>query len=303
MNLKNIIIVVITACLAAGVLGGVFLYRRYEAREAAQLVAAKKQKEDITVTIPEGWRTSQITEYLEKKTSLQSKFFVTSLKTHPRPRIDGAPAMKLSDSAEEVLVKWEGMLFPDTYRLTDPISADEAVDKFASNFEKKFFTAEEGAVKTLKGYKFQAHGLELSGYEVLILASIIEKETGRNLSTLGDNSRERLQEERKTVAGIFLNRLKIGQALQSDATVNYATGKNVAAASLEDLEKNSPYNTYKYPGLPPTPICNPSLMSLIAAFQPIKTDYLYFLHKQPSGEVVYSKTFDEHVQNKYKYLK
>jgi UPF0755 protein len=92
-------------------------------------------------------------------------------------------------------------------------------------------------------------------------------------------------------------------ALQSDATVNYATGKNLPSPTLADLEVNSPYNTYKHRGLPPGPISNPSLSSLMAAIYPAETDYLYFLHKQPSGEPVYSKTFEEHVANKLKYLK
>ena len=112
-----------------------------------------------------------------------------------------------------------------------------------------------------------------------------------------------LDEERRIVAGIFYNRLNAGMALQSDATINYFTGKNDPSPLLEDLEKNSPYNTYKNRGLPPTPIGNPSLSSITAVLNPTNTDYFYFLHKQPSGEPVYSRTFEEHVANKQKYLK
>jgi UPF0755 protein len=92
-------------------------------------------------------------------------------------------------------------------------------------------------------------------------------------------------------------------ALQSDATVNYVTNKNNPTPTLEDLDTESLYNTYKYRGLPPGPIASPSLSSLLAALYPTDSEYFYFLHKQPSGEPVYSKTFEEHTQNKFKYLK
>ena len=119
----------------------------------------------------------------------------------------------------------------------------------------------------------------------------MEKESGGKGSPSQNIS---LDQERKMIASVFYNRLMIGKALESDATVNYATGKSSPGASSEDLQVNSPYNTYKYPGLPPGPICNPSLGSIQAVLAPIKTDYYYFLHHQPSGEVDFSKTFEEH---------
>jgi len=126
-------------------------------------------------------------------------------------------------------------------------------------------------------------------HEILTLASILEKE----VSTEND---------RKIVADIFYKRLEIGMALQADSTVNYASGKSVPRASGKDLETDSPYNTYKYKGLPPGPICNPSLSAIKAAIYPAKNDYWYFL-TTPDGKVIYSKTHDEHVKAKAKYYR
>ena len=90
--------------------------------------------------------------------------------------------------------------------------------------------------------------------------------------------------------------------LQSDATVNFATQKNQPSPSQADTEVDSPYNTYKYKGLPPGPICNPSLNSIMAALYPTDTDYMYFLHNQKTGQAIFAKTYEEHLKNKQKYL-
>ena len=122
-------------------------------------------------------------------------------------------------------------------------------------------------------------------HDVIIFASVIEGEVPLN----GD---------RGIVAGIFKNRLDINMALQSDATIDYIKGKPEIKHTQEDIEIDSPYNTYKYPGLPEGPINNPSLASIDAAIAPTKTDYMYFLNDVATGETVFSRTFDEHVSNK-----
>ena len=194
----------------------------------------------------------------------------------------------------------EGFLFPDTYRIFKPSgngedeqtsSGNAVIKKMLDNFQ----------IKLPANAEAQAKAQGLSFYQALTLASIVENETGRNAIT--EEQKQALEAERKIVAGIFLNRLRAGIALESDATINYVTGKNEPSPSLADLKINSPYNTYKNRGLPPTPISNPSLSAIMAVLEPAKTEYFYFLHKQPSGEPVYSKTFEEHVQNKFKYLK
>ena len=110
------------------------------------------------------------------------------------------------------------------------------------------------------------------------------------------------EEEMSMISGIFWNRISEDMLLQSDATVNYATGKKARQPSLDDIKVQSPYNTYLYPGLPPTPICNSGLAAIQAAIYPQASDYYYFLHPLDSP-AVYSKTLEEHNRNKAKYLK
>ncbi|MCX6796968.1 MAG: endolytic transglycosylase MltG [Candidatus Doudnabacteria bacterium] len=170
-------------------------------------------------------------------------------------------------------------------------AGEELIKKALDNFCKKITPDMLSDIKAR----------DLTLFDIITLASIIEKETGRNAIT--PQQKQMLDEERKIIAGIFYNRLNIGMALESDATINYITGRNNPSPTQEDLSVNSPYNTYKNKGLPPGPISNPSLSSIMAAIYPAQTDYFYFLHKQPSGEAVFSKTFEEHVKNKFKYLK
>ena len=127
-------------------------------------------------------------------------------------------------------------------------------------------------------------------FEIVVLASIIEKEAGSS-------------KDMKKVSSVFQNRLEIGKALESDATINYITNTGRAQSTYEDLKSDSPYNTYKYTGLPPGPISNPGIEAIKSAIYPEKTDYFYFLTKKEGGEAVFSKTYQEHLKNKYKYLK
>jgi UPF0755 protein len=259
-------------------------------KKEAERLKELQRREEVNIRIPEGWGIDQIAENFQEKNLISKKVFLTELsKTNlsKYPKINSKPKN----------VGLEGFLFPDTYRIFKPTgendteAAQEIIAKALSNFELKFTDEMQKQAKNL-GYTV---------YEIVTLASILEKETGRNAVT--EEQKKALDEERKIVAGIFYNRLKIGMALQSDATVNYVTNKNNPTPTLEDLDTESLYNTYKYRGLPPGPIASPSLSSLLAALYPTDSEYFYFLHKQPSGEPVYSKTFEEHTQNKFKYLK
>jgi len=177
--------------------------------------------------------------------------------------------------------KLEGYLFPDTYFLSKYRFADTFVAMAVHNFEQR-------AEALLK----QAH--LLSPYETLILASIIQKETY-------------MKEEMPVIAGVFYNRLKRGMPLQADPTVIYALKlikrKNIdLRLSRKDLEVDSPYNTYRYKGLPPTPICNPGIDAIRAAVYPAKTDYLYFVSKG-NGTHAFARTLEEHYLNVERYRK
>lgn len=166
----------------------------------------------------------------------------------------------------------EGYLFPETYLFPKDITAIQIVKKMNDTFNIK--------IKSMSLTKDQ-----------IILASLLERET-------------KTDEERPIVAGILLNRIEAGMALQVDAAVQYAIGNSKdwwPILSREDLMIKSPYNTYKFTGLPPTPIANAGLSSLSAAFNPTPNDYWYYIH-DTSGVIHYAKTLAEHNANVRKYL-
>jgi len=171
----------------------------------------------------------------------------------------------------------EGTLFPDTYLFSKEASASAIVNKMVKTFSSK--TANLNATS------------DLSFNQRIVLASIIERET-------------KTEAERPIVAGILLNRIEAGMPLQVDASVQYAVGTSKnwwPILSRDDLKIDSNYNTYKFPGLPPGPICNPGLSSLKAAFNPTKTDFWYYIH-DGQGQIHYAKTLSEHNANVAKYL-
>lgn len=188
--------------------------------------------------------------------------------------------------------EYEGYLFPDTYQFDATWNAEQIIGRMLQNFESKI-TAQMRA-------DIEEKNLDMS--EVVILASIVEREVGRASSVqLTEEVRATLQREREQVASVFFNRLEIGMPLQSDATVNYATGKSDRRALLSDLEIDSPYNTYKYAGLPPGPISNPGINSLRAVIYPADTNYLYFLNNK-EGVAYFGRTLEEHNSNRARYL-
>jgi UPF0755 protein len=188
--------------------------------------------------------------------------------------------------SEFLKVAREGYMFPDTYLIPRDASASAISDLFIANFNKKITTQMiEYTKKT---------GLTLD--EIVVMASIIEKEG-------------KTQEDRPVIAGILYNRLKQDMALQVDATLQYMLGYDSSektwwrkAISEEDKKINSPYNTYKYVGLPPWPIANPGIDAILAAIYPKETSYMYYIHDS-KGLPHYAKTLDEHLQNVATYLR
>lgn len=279
----SLIFVAIIALLGAG-----FLYREY--RNYRRTEAAKKivKAETVKVTFIEGWTINNVAEALEKQNLITKEKFKTELKN-----FDLSPFPIISASKPKT-ADFEGYLFPDTYFFTKDSEPKEIISKILENFESRAESAGAKSEKTLyniPGYENLAGDMTL--YQIITLASIVEKESGGKGLTESE-----LNDQRATVAGIFYNRLVKGQALESDATINYITGKDDPSPLFSDLEVKSAYNTYRNPGLPPGPICNPSLASIKAVLNPKKTDNYFFLHVQPSGQVLYSRTFEEHVQKK-----
>lgn len=279
--------------IIGGILFAYHTYSSYKERQAERVARMQQKVEEVTVTTIEGWTVKKIAVELEEKGFGDAADIEDAIATFDASAF---PLVQRPAAADTL----EGYLFPDTYRFAKTETIESVIGKMLKNFSDRLKTINVTAYSeniTVPGYEsLQVSGGDgkpgMSLYDIITLASIIEQESGGKGAV--SNPDMTLDEERRLVAGVFYNRLSIGQALESDATVNYVTGKNTPGASLKDLEVNSPYNTYKYAGLPPGPICNPSLGSIAAALKPTENDFYYFLHKQPSGMVEFSKTFEEH---------
>lgn len=172
----------------------------------------------------------------------------------------------------------QGYLLPETYNLYIGMSEEEVIDFLLTQFDNYY----EDSIKPY------LNNLDLSFEEIIILSSIVEKEAV-------------VAEERPIIAGVFINRLNIGMKLQSCATVNYARGEWKDRLDGNDIQIDSPYNTYLYEGLPPTPINSPGVASIDAVIHSEDVDYMYFVAKG-DGSHHFSVTYDEHMAAVQKYL-
>ena len=240
-------------------------------RNIVNLLTKFNAQDEISITFIEGLTTREVAQIVhDNGFSYEAWLDLTGYE--PGPGIEQKASSDFSDKFNFLKVKpadasLEGFLFPDTYRIFKDGSPKDILIKMLNNFERRV-----GSVS----------------YNDLILASIVEREIHG-------------ERDRKIVADIFKRRLKIGMPLQADSTVNYVTGKETPALSSIDRGFDTPWNTYLYRGLPPTPISNPSLESIEAVRNPIANSYLYFLTDK-DGVIHYGKTLEEHNINKAKYL-
>ena len=243
-------------------------------REVAQILAAGKDASpEHSLTIIEGWTLADIAAYLESQGVVRADFFLEAA-----DRLKGQNIIEpLAD--KPATASLEGYLFPDTYRVFDGASSEEIIRKMLYNFDDKLT---EELRKEISDRK-------ISVFDAVTMASILEKE-GRKA------------EDFSLISDIFWRRLKAGQRLESDATLNYILKSKNDRLSAVELKNPSPYNSYRYDGLPPGPISNPSFNALEAAVRPKPNDYWYFLTTS-GGEVKYAKTYQEHLANKRQYLK
>jgi UPF0755 protein len=239
---------------------------------AAQL--QKSEPEEIRVTMPEGWRIEQIADSLAAAMiQIEAEEFIAVTRINPT-------GYSFADELPQP-GSVEGFLFPDTYLFHPDATAIEMLYAMLDNFEVQVDAElQEG---------FSNQGLTI--YQAVTLASIIEREAI-------------VDEERPLISSVFFNRLAKGINLDADPTIQYALGLQPdgswwkAPLTFEDLELDSPYNTYKYPGLPPGPIANPGLESMRAVAFPAKTSFLYFRAMcDGSGRHSFAETFEEHLQN------
>jgi UPF0755 protein len=210
------------------------------------------------VTIPEGFTRKQISDLLEENGILDGGRFFSLTN-------DSSPLQSFGVSGPSL----EGYLYPDTYHFGRGISPQTAVNKMIERFWQ--------VVGPLKN-RMEAIGMTLE--EVVTLASIVEKETGK-------------AHERPIIASVFLNRLKRRMRLESDPTVIYGLKDFDGNLTRKDLKHPTPYNTYVINGIPPGPIANPGIEAIKAVLYPAKTDYLFFVSKN-DGTHHFSKTISEH---------
>jgi len=224
----------------------------------------------LQVTIPEGLRMSEIFQLLKRAGYINSGNY--------QAVINELRFVK-SFNLENDIQMLEGFLFPDTYKISKRASEKKIIQTLVNTFLKRI----------PQDYAKQAKAVNLSYYDAIILASIIEKETGS-------------ADERTLISSVFHNRLRQNMKLQTDPTVIYGIANFDGNLTKRQLRENNPYNTYTNFGLPPTPIANPGLESLLAAIRPAKTKYLYFVAKG-NGKHKFSDNYRSHVNAVRKYQK
>ncbi len=215
-------------------------------------------------TVPEGLHIRQISELLEKNNILKAQDFVDACYNKEILEKYGIPFKSA-----------EGFLFPDTYIVANDLSANQIVEVMID----KFFSS----LYTIPYNNYSVDDLR----RVVIIASLVEKEA-------------KIDDERQLIAAVFYNRLQKGKRLESCSTIQYILGKTKERLLYSDLQVDSPYNTYLHSGLPPGPISNPGLKSLIAAVYPADVDYLFFVSKR-DGSHHFSTTYQQHLKAIEKY--
>ncbi|HEX6251114.1 MAG TPA: endolytic transglycosylase MltG [Gemmatimonadaceae bacterium] len=240
---------------------GTYLFRR--GTPWRDVLAALTGGEGLvrSVTIPEGYSLAQIAAALSRALEVPADSVLAAARDTTMLRRLDVPMPTL-----------EGYLFPDTYAFPEGTSASRAVAEMVRRFEREWQPE----------WNERLTALSLSRHQLVTLASIVEREA-------------RIAAERPIIAAVYLNRLRIGMPLQADPTVQYARGEHTSRITYQDLEIDSPYNTYKYPGLPPGPISSPGGASLRASLNPAGVDFLYFA-AFPDGRHEFRRTFEEHTR-------
>jgi len=244
-------------------------------REIMELITSdNRERDEISITIPEGYELREIADVLEKNGLIDRKKFYDAVKNYDFDY----PYIKNIEKRENRL---EGFLFPDTYLFSKTIDNEiTIIKKMLSRFDEIY-----------KKYQNDEKKYAYSTYEIITLASIIEREASN-------------KEEFHNVSSVFHNRLKRNDHLsflQSCATVQYVLKERKAVLSVTDVAIDSPYNTYKYRGLPKGPIASPGEAAIKAALNPSSTNYLYFLNDK-NGKLHFSKTFAEHESKRARYV-
>jgi UPF0755 protein len=236
------------------------------AAEILDQVVSGGQQVAVWVTIPEGFTAKEIAQTFAER-DLGEADVLSATFLHNTLVIDGTRTANL-----------EGYLFPDTYLVPVAATASEIADIMTNQFLGELPPNSDALAKRL-GYTVP---------QIVTLASLVEREA-------------KADDERALMAGVYYNRLRLGMPLEVDATIEYTFAHHKDVITYADLARDSPYNSYKHAGLPPTPIANPGRASLLAAFAPQKSSYLYYVYKG-NGHHAFSRTLAEHNANVARYL-
>ncbi|MGH2378396.1 MAG: endolytic transglycosylase MltG [Candidatus Limnocylindria bacterium] len=236
-------------------------------REISAALSEDVQEEQTTLRLIEGWRLTEVAAEVEKAfPHITAKAFEEAAVVGDRT----SPIVLGLDPATSL----EGYLFPDTYFFLPDATAEQIIDRLVATFDER-------AGQTLLAAA-QARGT--TPYDLVKLASLVEREA-------------RARDESATIAGVYANRLAIEMKLDADPTIQYALGE-WRPLLLEDLQIDSPYNTYLVAGLPPTPICNPGLAALQGAAEPEEHEFFFFVADESTGRHLFATTLEEHEANR-----
>lgn len=235
-----------------------------------------------TITIPEGYTVEQIGDLIEKHTDYSKEEFLALMKNREFFNKMAKKYPELLDSEREnmdqVRYYFEGYLYPATYNLYRKETLEEFVTEILDNMNK-----------VMSEYYDPIKQQNLTVQKVLTLASLVEKEGVT-------------EEDRRKIAGVFFNRIADNMPLQSDIAAMYANNEHKVHLSNDDVQTDSPYNLYIYPGYGPGPFDNPSKQAIDAVVYPEKSDYLFFVADIKTGKVYYAKTFEEHEKLSSQYV-
>ncbi len=254
-------------------------YMLNPAMELAEIAAlihkGEVYHETFWFTIPEGFKVEEIAARLTEENLVEEEEFLSLARSPSENILSSFPYLREIDS-NEVKYLLEGYLFPDTYEITGELDEEEIIVLMMQRLDQ--IISSPDFVVALEESEYSLH-------EIITMASIVEREG-------------RVDHERALIAGVFYNRLWIGQPLESCATVQYVIGETKEFLTTADTMIPSLYNTYLHAGLPPGPIASPGQESIRAAFSPEESDYFYFNYKYDhTGEHYFSRTLQEHNEN------
>lgn len=236
-----------------------------------------------SITVPEGYMLEQVAMIVDSQTEYTVDDFMDIVEDdeYLNERLEDYPELLQGamEAREETRYTLEGYLYPATYEFYD----DSSLESLVTQMIRRMHQAVEPYYEDIEASEFDVH-------ETLTLASFIEREGFR-------------VEDRDLFSGVFHNRLEVEMPLQTDVSVTYALGEHQERITYDDLEIDSPYNTYMYTGLGPGPVNNPDESSIEAAIHPAETDYMYFLADLETREVYFSETYEQHLEYQNEYLR